>query len=76
MAIKCGNMIIGGVRQEVVIPSVETAPVKKVQSISAVLKNNQEQEDTETHIKIKDGELERLIPKKSSYMVDLGLGSK
>ena len=30
----------------------------------------------ETHIRIKDGELERLFHKKSSYMMDLVLGSQ
>ena len=33
-------------------------------------------DDLETHIRVKDGELERLFPKRSSYMMDLALGSK
>lgn len=53
---------------------------KKVEPVVPVVavkqKTYTEETDSETHVKIKNGELERLIPKKSSYMVDLVLGSE
>jgi hypothetical protein len=71
MAIKFGNMVVGGVVVETAPPP--QAPVRK--SLTRVLTEKKLEESTETHVKLTDGELERLVPKKSSYMMDLALGS-
>ena len=72
MAIKFGNMIVGGVAAN------QPAPVKvqQVPTIRKIVEENTEIASQETHVNLKDGELERLIPKKSSYLMDLALGSE
>jgi hypothetical protein len=76
MAIKVGgNMIVGGVSISSPPPVPEPDPVPVRKSLSRILTENKLEEQTETHVKLTDGELERLVPKKSSYMMDLALGS-
>jgi hypothetical protein len=73
MAIKVGNMIVGGVTISAPPSEPDSAPVRK--SLTRILTEKKLEEQTETHVKLTDGELERLVPKKSSYMMDLALGS-
>lgn len=75
MALIIGNLIVGN---SVVSSS---KPVTEIETISfSQLKKDTEfdtkQIQEETHIKLQDGELERLIPKKSSYMMDFTSGSE
>jgi hypothetical protein len=71
MAISFGNMIVGGVS---VNESSPTPVSPKRTEIARVVQSQETIE--ESHVKLKDGELERLVPKKSSYMMDLTLGSE
>ena len=72
--LKFGNMIVGGVVVET--PTPEEPVKKKQESISVRIAKQTEEENLETHVKLTDGELERLVPKKSPYMMDLALGSE
>ena len=70
MALIFGNMVVGGVQSNE--PSPTPVPPKRT-AVSNIIES---ETNKETHVKLKDGELERLVPKKSSYMMDLALGSE
>jgi hypothetical protein len=76
MAIKCGNMIVGGVATTQPEPVKQVQEITRVATIRRMIEEKTESSSQETHVKLKDGELERLIPKKSSYLMDLALGSE
>jgi hypothetical protein len=76
MAIKCGNMIVGGVSTKQPEPVKQVQEITRVATIRRMIEEKTESSSQETHVKLKDGELERLIPKKSSYLMDLALGSE
>jgi hypothetical protein len=75
MGLIIGNLIVGGnasIQKPVETETVSFSQVRKVTEEKLELQTKEIQE--ETHVKFQDGELERLIPKKSSYMMDFTSG--
>lgn len=80
----CSNLIVSNDKEEVeleqraTLSSVLNLESKIPENFVKVIKQEETviQNESDSHVKIKDGELERLIPKKSSYMMDLTLGSE
>lgn len=78
MGLKIGNLIVGGNAPQTkpfeLEQTVSFSQIRKVTEEKLEIQTKEIQE--ETHIKLQDGELERLIPKKSSYMMDFTSGSE